>query len=192
MQLATFIELFEEVLDKKMTSAPYDNPTYYEYVKLNRSRQNRWFKTMPELPEELRQIISEIRSPQHWIIITEPWCMDSANILPFLAKIARSGEHITLDIQLRDTEPFLIDRYLTNGGKSVPKLVVRDAQGEDLFTWGPRPETAQQLIFDRKNQGVSATEYKTELQQWYNADKGASVWKELGNLLQDVVAAKAH
>ncbi|NJX17534.1 thioredoxin family protein [Tamlana crocina] len=62
---------------------PYDNPDYLDYTKLNWSRMNRWLKT-GKITEELKNTLQQIYKPQHWIVITEPWCGDAAHITPFL------------------------------------------------------------------------------------------------------------
>jgi hypothetical protein len=78
--------------------------------------------------------------------------------------------------------------YLTNGGRSIPKLIVRDAKGNDLFTWGPRPKEAQNIHLRQMNdENMSKEEKKIELQNWYNKDKGESTQEELLELLKKVV-----
>ena len=94
---------------------------------------------------------------------------------------------VTYELQLRDAEPFLINSYLTNGGKSIPKLIARNEDGTDLFTWGPRPAAAQALMDRLKKEGADFETIKTGLQNWYNADKGRSLQ---GELLQAVSAIR--
>jgi hypothetical protein len=89
---------------------------------------------------------------------------------------------ITLEIQLRDTDSE-IEKYLTNGSKSVPKLIVRNDQHQDLYTWGPRPVAGQNHFMDLKAQGLPLDQQKMGLQQWYNLDKGESLQQELMGLI---------
>ena len=90
---------------------------------------------------------------------------------------------ITLKIVLRDTPPFMIDNYLTNGGKAVPKLVTRDKNEKDLHTWGPRPQKCQTLYEEIKVKYADFEQQKIELQNWYNKDKGESIQKEFLEML---------
>lgn len=182
MNFTAYSTLFDRILSGEHTQSPYDDPSYMDYTKLNASRQSRWTKKGELLPEAI-DAIRQITSPQHWIIITEPWCGDAAHNVPFLIKLAELNPLISVDIQLRDQEPFLINDYLTNGGKSIPKLIVRDTAGTDLFTWGPRPEPAQELMLKMKQEALSAEEQKIRLQNWYNEDKGALLQKEIAALL---------
>lgn len=173
---------FSEILEGKNTTAPYDNPAYLEYVKLNNSRMNRWLKK-GELSDETKQALDKIKSKQKWILITEPWCGDAAHLAPFIEKIAAYSPHIDLEIQLRDSKESEINNYLTNGGKAIPKLIARDANNNDLFVWGARPKEATELVQRQKMSEGSAEEKKAELQVWYNKDKGISIQKELSSLL---------
>ncbi|UII25781.1 thioredoxin family protein [Fulvivirga maritima] len=187
MDYQDYTRLFEEILGNDNPAPPYDNPAYLNYTKLNFSRLKRWYKTL-QLNDELVAEIKKVKT-QKWIIITEPWCGDAGASLAFLVKIAEQNPSINYDIQLRDQEPFLIDSYLTNGGKSIPKLVVRDANDNDLFTWGPRPHGAQALVTELKAAEVTHEVLAENIQNWYNTDKGQQLQAELLELLKSVPTA---
>ena len=182
MDFQQYLHTFEEILQAQTPPAPYDNEAYLEYAKLNWSRMNRWLKK-GELSAELTETVKAISQPQQWIVITEPWCGDAAHSVPFIRLIAQQNDRILLDFELRDSEPFRINDYLTNGGKSIPKLIIRDAEGKDLATWGPRPKECQQLYDQLKAEGADFEAQKVALQNWYNADKGHSVQAELHEML---------
>src|ERR1700749_385479 len=149
MNYDEYQRLFDIILDTDNRAHPYDDEGYLNYTKLNRSRMMRWEKQL-KLNDHLLYKLKAINAPQHWIIITEPWCGDAAHIVPFLIQMATENKHISYDIMLRDTEPFLIESYLTNGTKGIPKLIVRDEFGADIFNWGPRPKPAQLLLNELK------------------------------------------
>jgi hypothetical protein len=172
-----YLQYTEEILNGEHHQEPYNDPHFLEYTKLNHSRMNRWLKH-GTLNEELVSKIKNISTPQIWILITEPWCGDAAHNVPFIAMLSELNPLILLDIQLRDSDSE-IDQYLTNGGKAIPKLIVRDELGNDIFVWGPRPKIAQELFLQLKEKGLELEQQKIELQQWYNHDKGQSLQLEL-------------
>lgn len=182
MTYSEYTALFESILTTEIPSAPYDNADYLNYTKLNESRQRRWDKK-GELSDETIELLSNIENAQHWIIISEPWCGDASHCVPFLVKMAEINPKITYDIQLRDSEPFLIEDYLTNGGKAIPKLIARDSDGNNLFVWGPRPEKAQELFLSLKEKNADFEELKIALQEWYNENKGVAIQKEIIQLV---------
>lgn len=184
MNFKEYSDLFDTILQKADNAQvpPYDNPHYLEYVKLNQSRMQRWFKT-GQLTPAFATATRNIQAFQHWIIITEPWCGDAAHSIPFMEMGAQLNPLIKITYELRDSEPFRINEYLTNNGKSIPKLIIRDAAGYDLGTWGPRPAECQALYFKLKAENADYDTQKIELQRWYNANKGKDIMDELTALL---------
>lgn len=166
--------------------APYNKADYMEYTKLNSSRQSRWLKTQT-VSEDLKAVIQNIKSSQQWLVITEPWCGDAAHVIPFIMLAAKENSLINLTFELRDSEPFSIENYLTNGSKSIPKLVIRDEQGNDLATWGPRPAGCQTLYTELKERQAAFDEVLTAVQNWYNTDKGKEIQAELTRLIEETL-----
>jgi len=186
MQYQQYQQLFNDILNSENPPQPYNDEMYFNFTKLNQSRMRRWDKQL-RLEQQLTDQLKHINTAQHWIIITEPWCGDAAHIVPFLVQMASYNKLITYDIQLRDSEPFLITSYLTDGTKSIPKLIVRDHAGQDIFTWGPRPEPARDMAASLKASGAEFETIKMALQNWYNNDKGASLSKEIAELIGNAV-----
>ena len=120
--------------------------------------------------DELRSTLEALDTPQTWMVITEPWCGDSAFSLPIIAEAAAAHPEIDLRIVLRDENLDLMDRFLTGGSRSVPKLVGLDAEGAVLFTWGPRPQVAQDRYDALNADGKDKMEIVKALLDWY--DKG--------------------
>lgn len=181
MSLDEYKGSFEDILGARFNKPPYDRESYVNYVKLNHSRMKRWAK-QGELSPELKAAVQAIDQPQKWVVITEPWCGDAANSIPFIEKIASLNPMIDVVVQLRDSGSE-IDDYLTNGGRSIPKLIARNNQGEDIFNWGPRPTEAQELVMRQKNETTPQDEKYAELLQWYRRDGGNAIQNELLQLI---------
>lgn len=184
MNFQEYSTYFKNILLKPVEAhqLPYDNPAYLDYTRMNWSRMNRWFKT-GKLSDEIVEVVKKIDQPQHWIVITEPWCGDAAHNIPFIEMIARENPQISVSYELRDAAPYRIEQYLTKGTKSIPKLIIRDQEGNDLGTWGPRPENCQKMYDELLKEKASFEIIKTELQTWYNKNKGKELQKELGYVL---------
>lgn len=178
MDFDEYLSYFEDILSNPDKHEVYKQEEYLEYAKLNFSRTKRWLSRF-EPSEEMRKLINSIQEHQHWIVITEPWCGDAGHSLAQLYNIVKHNKNIDFEIQLRDSEPFLIEDYLTNGSKSIPKLIIRNDVGHDIFIWGPRPKPATELFERLKVEGVEFDKIKERLQLWYNNDKGASIQQEL-------------
>lgn len=151
-------------------------------LRLNLARTLRIQKTYVP-PEALLQRLAAL-PPQRWIVITEPWCGDSAQFLPPLARLAESQPHITLRILRRDQHLDLMDLFLTNGKRSIPKLIALDPEGNVLFTWGPRPTKLHQRFLEERAKGVPKEELQKQLQRWYKEDQFQSFHQDLLALLE--------
>ena len=100
--------------------------------------------------------------------------------------MALVSDKIDLKIVLRDDNPSLMDLFLTHGTRSIPKLIMIDAENFELINdFGPRPQGAKQLILDYKSaHGVIDETAKIELQKWYLQDKGVGIQEEIVGLLK--------
>lgn len=185
MTFDEYLSYFEDILENPDKHELYaENADYLNYTKLNWSRMNRWLKRF-EPSVAMKSCVEQIKDAQHWIVITEPWCGDAAHSVAQVYKIVKDNPCIDLDIQLRDAEPFLIEDYLTNGGKSIPKLIIRNDVGHDKVVWGPRPFDLQVLFENLRKEDKPFEEVKEIMQRWYNEDQGVAIQKELMELLAE-------
>lgn len=182
MEFKTYSELFQTILKAENQQDPYTDAEYFNYTKLNWSRLSRWTKTGVVF-DEFAEKIKAIKSRQNWIVITEPWCGDAAHIVPMIKLMADLNPNINLTFELRDQEPFRINSYLTNGSKSIPVLIIQDEDGKDLAVWSSRPKKCQDFFNEMKAKGVEMSVMKTELQNWYNENKGYEIQKEISALV---------
>ena len=182
MNFTAYLNYFQQIVENQDGTLPelYQDPEYLEYTKLNWSRMNRWMKTGTLLEETLAKL-KAIDSPQNWIVITEPWCGDASHIIPFIELMSRQNPLISVSYELRDSEPFRINNYLTNGSKSIPILIIQDQNGKDLKVWGPRPKECQTFFMTEKDKGADFEALKIALQKWYNNDKGVLIQQEIMN-----------
>jgi len=188
MTFQKYSDYFQNIINTPFDkqSAPYNKADYINYTRLNWSRMNRWLKT-GKLSDELKNAVREVNIPQHWIVITEPWCGDAAHSVPFIELASDENPLITVSYELRDSEPFRINDYLTHGTKSIPKLIMQDATGNDLGSWGPRPKDCQDLYAKLLAESADFEKIKTEIQHWYNTNKGEDLQNELSALITQPV-----
>lgn len=158
------------------------------YVKMNDQRMKRLDKTI-QLTAENELFLKQFKTKVLWLVLSEGWCGDAAHALPVLNKMAEASDAIDLKIVFRDENPDLMNQFLTNGGKSIPKLIMVEPETfEVLADWGPRPVAATELMVELKTKYGSVTEeVKEELQKWYNHDKTISTQNELVEILKNSV-----
>lgn len=157
-----------------------------KYSELNETRMNRLEKTI-EVPNEIMEQLNALPKNYIWLTLTEGWCGDAAQIVPILHKLDEVSTKIDLRLVLRDDNDDLMQMFLTNGSKSIPKVIVLEKDSKKVVaTWGARPEPARKLIADYKAEhGVVDESIKIELQKWYLHDKGLTTMTELVEVLQN-------
>lgn len=177
----TIINLIQE----GKTSGPIQSETLVNFTRLNEKRMQRLDKTII-LDNEIISKLSKIKSDSIWLVITEGWCGDAAQIIPILNKMSKVSDHIDLKIVFRDDNVALMNLFLTNGTRSIPKLIILGKISLDVIAdWGPRPKGAIELIQNYKDKfGVIDEKIKAELQMWYLNDKGLSSQNEIVELIR--------
>lgn len=188
MTYEEYRRLIDALIMVGRSTAHHESANLLEYSKLNVVRMKRLDKTLELLPE-LQQVVEQVSSPQTWLVLTEGWCGDAAQIIPVLHKIEQLNPNITLRMLLRDAHPELMDAFLTNGrSRSIPKLIALNAQSEVLFTFGPRPTVLQELFYHMKANAMGNDAVKEEIHRWYAQDKTFTTQQELLVLLKDAVS----
>ena len=185
MTYSEYREVVTNLVEEKSTTGHEKTEALADYTQLNDRRMKRWDKTV-KVSEAIKSKIENFNKKVTWLVISESWCGDAAHIMPVLNKVAQLNENIDYKIVLRDENDALMSQFLTNGGKSIPKLIMVDNETNDVLnTFGPRPIVATEMVNAYKAaHGQLTPEFKEDLQRWYNKDKGQSTINDLVSLLK--------
>jgi hypothetical protein len=157
-----------------------------EYTKLNIHRSSKWDKR-GKISAELSEKLKSFPFKMTWVIISEGWCGDSSQIIPFIQKMTEQTNQIEMKLLLRDKYPEVMDAFLTNGARSIPKLIaLRSDTLEVIGEWGPRPKEAQERYLDeRANPEIENKIATQNLHLWYARNKGEAIQQEFLLLLDE-------
>ncbi len=157
---------------------------YLPYAQLNEARLHRLDKTLKVEPE-VALVIENLSKDYYWIVISESWCGDAAQSVPMLNKMAEISAKLELRILFRDQNLALMDQYLTNGGRAIPKLLIVEKESLQVVGhWGPRPADAIALVNNYKEEhGKFDEEGIILLNKWYTQNKGQQVQQEVAALM---------
>ena len=182
----SYKNLVSNLLFEGKSTGPIQSEALTNYSLLNDRRMKRLDKTIIILEKTINKITT-VTKTQTWLIITEGWCGDAAQNIPVINKMAELNKNIQLKLVLRDEHLTLMDLFLTNGGRSIPKLIALDKNNNILFTWGPRPTVATNMVAEYKEKhGSLDAKFKQDLQVWYNKDKGKSVQEDFIGLIDKI------
>jgi len=159
----------------------------FDYSKLNLVRSLRIQKSY-KLKPEIVDLFNKIDEKQIWLVITEDWCGDSAQNLPYIFKYIENLQNIDFRIILRDENLEFVDNYFNHtGARSIPRILGFDKVGNELFRWGPRPEVANNLVKRLKSEGKEKTFINEKLHLWYGRNRGRELEKELISILNYLI-----
>ena len=179
MTYQTYLALLAAETEKAENGGSPDmDPARAPFYKINLQRTRRIGKTY-QVSEDLRKAVEALAEPQVWMVLTEPWSGDSAQCVPYLAIVASLSDSIRLRILQRDQNLDIMDRYLTDGSRGIPMLVVFDTAGRELFRWGPRPAEAAELFRREKAAGLDKPQILEKLHLWYARNHGRAIELEL-------------
>ena len=177
-------KLIKELIKEKKSTGTEQTIDLFNFSVLNDKRMDRLDKTL-KITKETQASVDSLKNNFTFLVIAEGWCGDAAQIVPILNKIAEASPKIDLKIVLRDENEELMNQFLTNGSKSVPKIIIVNHENEVINSWGPRPSIATKMVLDYKAENGSIdAEFKKNLQIWYNKDKGHSTQDDLLKLLK--------
>ncbi|GLB48442.1 thioredoxin family protein [Neptunitalea lumnitzerae] len=183
MSYEEYIALMAKLMAEGASTSTVPSEEMTLFTKLNYKRMIRLNKTI-KIDGKYKEVVDAYKKKVTWLVLTESWCGDAAQILPVVNKIAEMSGNISLRLVLRDENIDLMDLCLTNGTRSIPKLLVIDEDYNIIDSFGPRPEAALNLVDDfREQYGKLTPEFKQYLQLWYNKDRGKSIVKDLLKLM---------
>lgn len=184
MTYGEYRKLVQELAIRNSNTGPEKTEALANYTQLNTKRMDRWDKTL-RIPNETVDHVKALKQKMTWLVLTESWCGDASPSLPVMNKLAELTPNLDLKIVLRDEHPELMDLFLTNGTRSIPKVIVLDSLTQKVLgEWGPRSSKATKMVLDHKAEhGQLTPEFKQQLQVFYNKDKGQDILKDLVELL---------
>ncbi|HLR24873.1 MAG TPA: thioredoxin family protein [Fodinibius sp.] len=186
MGYEAYREMIDDLLAEGKTTGDNHADEMIGYSRMNVQRMKRLDKQV-ELTDELTNALQENDRELIWLGLTEAWCGDAAQNIPVIAKMARESDRLTLRLILRDEHIDIMDQYLTNGGRSIPKLVCLDAETlDELGSWGPRPGNfQQQVIAWMDDPDLSQEEWGQRLHKWYAKDKTQTLQSDFVKLIAE-------
>lgn len=184
-----FVDFTSQLVAGNRTTGSNQSEAYLDYTRMCLQRMRRWDKTI-KVSLEMEGLIQSIKDRQVWLVITEAWCGDGSQSIPYLAKLAELNPLIELKIIMRDENPEIMDAYLTNEARSIPKLIAftQDLKVE-LFTWGPKPEYLINLhkAYKSDHKGKSYQDFLEEIHLWYARNKNRDLEAELFPIIQSTL-----
>lgn len=158
---------------------------FQEFVRQSTHNCDLWSGTyrLARIPASALAAADRAGTRHRLLVLAEDWCVDGSSTVPYLARLCEATAGLELRILRRDEHPEVMDRYLTNGSRSIPIVIVLDRDYQELGHWGPRPAELQRWLHEARGT-VPKGEIPMLTRRWYARDKGQSTLREVVALLE--------
>ena len=142
-----------------------------------------------QVPEAIATRLAATGRRWHLLALSADWCADAVSVLPWVDALTAAVPTLALRILERDANLDLMDAHLTNGkSRSIPVVIVYDAEGVEVGWWGPRPRELQAWVMSPEAQAMPKEARFAEQRRWYTADQGRAILEELTALIEGAAA----
>lgn len=156
--------------------------TYQAFLESAKARRETWLENTkaatldPAVLARGRAVVGEWRL----LVIAEDWCGDSANTIPYVARLIDSIPAIALRIVNSTDGRWVMERYRTPDGRAAtPTVVLLNPAGDPVGCFVERPAALRKTLDERGGKGTM-----TVLTEWRKQDAGRSTVQEIVELLE--------
>ena len=142
------------------------------------------------MPDDLVRRSEATGGRWHLLVLAEDWCGDAVQTLPFVATLADTAHNIDLRVVGREANPDLMSAHLTGQSRSIPVVILLDANFQERGWWGPRPALLQGWALGEGASLPKADGYR-ERMRWYARDRGIATLTEIVELMERAMTACA-
>jgi hypothetical protein len=128
------------------------------------------------------------------LAISESWCGDCVENLPVVAKLAFLYPCLDLYVFSRDDNLDIMDKYITNGKRTIPIFVFFDETGKEIGRFVERPRGAREFLaremekyedLPEKERKKASYGVRTRLRKLYKTGFRDETIREIRGLLEN-------
>jgi hypothetical protein len=152
--------------------------TWEKFLESAKVQRDTWLKNAardvsPALVARLRGAGTDLRL----LVVAVDWCPDSANSVPYIAKLASSAG-VGLRVVDFTTGKAVMEAHRTPDGRASTPTVVLLRGDQDVAAWVERPAALQWWYLDHAGQ-LSEDELLERKRGWYEWNRGADATAEI-------------
>jgi len=161
--------------------------TFAQFLDQVRARRDEWrahyndATVSPDLITRMRALPGRRRI----LVIAEDYCLDSANTIPYVARLV-DGAPERLELRVLDAtrgRPVMDAHPTPDGRAATPTIVILDENGWLIAAWTERP-SATQTWFLEQQKVMMQKPLRDQLEAWYAGDAGRTTVAEIAALLR--------
>ena len=167
--------------------------TYIEFRDAAESRVKAWndHYAQARVRDALRTRMASVPGTWRLLVVAEDWCGDSANTIPYVAKLVDVAGNLDMRIINSEVGRAIMDAHLTPDGRgATPTVILLSESYEEAGCFIERPRVLQSWWLDNADK----LEQKDRLDQkyaWYDEDQGQETLAEIVEMIEAAAAGRS-
>lgn len=157
--------------------------TWDEFLEAAKARRDTWVGNYGMGPIDSTAAVRATAITGRWrfLVVAEDWCGDSANTIPFLARLVEASPALEMRIVNSTDGRAIMEAHRTEDGRAAtPTVILLDEQGVERGCWVERPYALRQRLKENTGDRMEL------LTSWRREDRGRSTVTDLLDLVETV------
>ena len=118
------------------------------------------------------------------LAVAEDWCGDSANTVPYLARLAELAPNLELRIVDSKKGRWVMEQHRTSDGRAAtPTILLLDSTYREMGAFVERPAKLREWVAENKPK-LGEDDFQSQKMKWYREDRGYHTVLDLVELLE--------
>lgn len=164
-----------------------DAMTFQEFLDGARRRHDTWHGNYGRATPAEGLLASAREIPGSWrlLVVAEDWCGDSANTLPYVAKLAEELDNLDVRVVKSAEGREIMEAHPTPDGRvATPTMVMLDEGGALVGCLVEQPRVLQEWWLGEARKIEDEGARFARKYAWYDDDAGASIMTEIVQLMR--------
>lgn len=160
--------------------------TYVEFRDAATNRRQAWTDNYANahVPDALLARVRSIPGLWRLLVVAEEWCGDSANTIPYIAKLVQRASNLDLRIIDSKNGRAIMEAHRTPDGRAATPTIILLTEGyEEAGCWIERPTTLQAWFLENEPKLDEDTLFERKY-AWYDEDKGQETLEEIVAMIE--------
>jgi len=158
-------------------------PAFLEAAK---ARKDQWHDhyDAAQVPDATLQRARKIDGTWHLLVVAEDWCGDSANTIPYLARLVEQVDNLDMRVINSKVGRGVMEAHRTPDGRpSTPTVLLLNADWKVSGCFVERPAPLMDW-FQANREDQNSDDLHAYIYDWYGKDAGATTVSEIVDLMQ--------
>jgi len=160
--------------------------TWAEFFDAAKARKDMWRENYQNgLPDSAMVArVAAVSGQWRILAVAEDWCGDSANTVPYLARLVEQAPNLELRIVDSKKGKWVMERHRTQDGRAAtPTIVILDERDAQVGVFIERPAPLRDWVAEHKPK-LSDEEFQAGKMKWYREDRGRSTVAEVVEMIE--------